>query len=652
MKRFITIIFISLMVSQSALGDHFMGCDMYFKPAANPTPYGNYSFYLNFYWNGNLYDSTRYANNGQAENLAIFRKRDNKLMKNYELVVSGTGYDPVIFQNKKCAKQFGLNMYVSKYRYDHLLDINEYDDPQGYYVVFDRCCRATTLTNIDVSNINILSMVVIMDLPPLRKYPNYHSPQFVIPNGDFLCVGKPFQLNMGATDDDGDELRYSIVEPLAGYTAVGILGQIPVTQNIARASFPTVKYAAGYSGANLIPGNPSLKIDNKGMISVTPTQQGDFVFGILVEEYRGGVKIGSNRRDYMLSVKDCNNTTPPTTPTIFYQGTPAPSIVQICSGGNVVLSTDTTFTDYSLQWQKNFNNIPNATKGKITVSDTGTYTVVKTWKNLCSSDAKANNSVSFKIVNGLNPVKIKVDKSTACEGKDINLSLEDPTQAVDWYLETASLGTSKTLIAKKSGNYFGKLNVAGCPNKEDNLTLNFTPSPILPVPDKSEYLICIGDKVELKTISDANYKYQWIKGTTILGGSNYAYDANSVGDYSVKVIDNRNNCDAISQIYAVKLKVSCGGTVTVNPATKLLIPNIFTPNADGLNDVWQMGNLDKVGDCMVYVYNRWGELVFFTSKYQQDWNGTKDGRALPYGDYAYRIITDNFVYQGSVLVAY
>jgi gliding motility-associated-like protein len=652
MKRLFSVILISLMVSQSALGDHFMGCDMYFKPAANPTPYGNYSFYLNFYWNGNLYDSTHYANTPQAENLAIFRKRDNKLMKNYELVVSGTGYDPVIFQNKKCAKQFGLNMYVSKYKYDHLLDINEYDDPQGYYVVFDRCCRATTLTNIDVSNINILSMVVIMDLPPLKKYPNYHSPQFIIPNGDFLCVGKPFQLNMGATDDDGDELRYSIVEPLAGYTAVGIPGQIPVTQNIARASFPVVKYATGFSGANLIPGSPSLKIDNKGMISVTPTQQGDFVFGILVEEYRGGVKIGSNRRDYMLSVKDCNPSSP-TDPTILYKNSPAPPIVQICNGGNIDLSVDTTsFTDYNLQWQKNLNNIPKATRGKITVSDSGTYTVIKTWKDVCAVETKSNNSVSFKIVNGLNPIKIKADKNTACEGKAINLSLDDPMQAVDWYLETASLGTSKTLIAKKSGKYFGKLNLSGCPSKEDNLTLNFSPIPILPVPDKSEYLICSGDKVELKTVSDGNYRYQWMKGATILSGSNYAYDANSVGDYSVKVIDNRNSCDAISQIYAVKLKVFCGGTVTVSPTTKLLIPNIFTPNADGLNDAWQIGNLDKIGDCMVYVYNRWGELVYFAPKYQQDWNGTKDGKALPSGDYAYKIVTDNFVYQGSVLVVY
>jgi gliding motility-associated-like protein len=55
---------------------------------------------------------------------------------------------------------------------------------------------------------------------------------------------------------------------------------------------------------------------------------------------------------------------------------------------------------------------------------------------------------------------------------------------------------------------------------------------------------------------------------------------------------------------------------------------------------------------MVYVYNRWGELVYFAPKYQQDWNGTKDGKALPSGDYAYKIVTDNFVYQGSVLVVY
>ena len=560
-------------------------------------------------------------------------------MKNYELVVSGTGYDPVIFQNKKCAKQFGLNMYVSKYRYDHLLDLNEYDDPQGYYVVFDRCCRATTLKNIDVSNIDVLSMVVIMDLPPLKKYPNYHSPEFIVPNGDFLCVGKPFQLNMGATDDDGDELRYSIVDPLSGYTAVGIPGKIPVTQNIARASFPTVKYAAGYSIANLIPGSPSLKIDNKGMISVTPTEQGDFVFGILVEEYRGGVKIGSNRRDYMLSVRDCNNIVPPTVPTIFYQNNPAPSIVQVCNGGNVVLSVDTTYTDYSFQWQKNFNNIPNATKGRTTVSDTGTYTVVKTWKNLCSVDTKSNNSVSFKIINGLNPVKIKADKSTACEGKDINLSLEDPTQAVDWYLETASLGTSKTLIAKKSGKYFGKLNVSGCPSKEDNVVLAFLVSPKLPPPAQSEYLICAGEKVELRTLSSPNYSYQWLKNNAPVGSAmSYNYEATALGDYTVKVVDNTNFCDALSQVYQVKLKAVCGSIIPTPSSTKVIIPNAFTPNADGTNDTWQLFGIENYPESEVLIYDRWGELIFYSKGYTNPFDGkTNGGKELPEETYAYII---------------
>jgi gliding motility-associated-like protein len=639
MKRFITIIFISLMVSQVALGDHFMGVDIYMKPMRNPTQFANYTFYMNFYWNGNIYDSTEYAKRPHAENLAIFRKRDNKMMKNYELGVVGTGYEPVIFQNKKCAKQFGLNMYVSKYEYSYMLKEDEYDDPQGYYIYFDRCCRDKTLTNIDISNPDNLSMVVILNLPPLKKYPQYHSPQFIIPNGDFLCVGKPFQLNVGATDDDGDELRYSIVEPLSGYTAVNSTtpGVLAWTGNVVRTSFPTVKYATGFNGSNLIPGNPGLSIDKKGVISVTPTMQGNFVFGVLVEEYRNGVKIGDNRRDYMLSVKDCNNSSP-TVPQIQYQNNPAPPVIQLCNGGIVDLYVDTTFTDYSLQWQKNLLNLPNATKGKITVSDTGTYTVVKSWKNQCTVDAKSN-AVSFKIISSVNPVKIKADKLSACEGNDITLSLIDPSQVVNWYLETTSLGASKTLIAKKSGKYFGKINVAGCPSKEDNMVLTFLPSPKLPPPDNSVYLICNGDKVELKTLSNPNFNYQWLKNNTnVSSAMAYNYEANAIGDYTVKVVDNTNSCDAISQVYQVKLKTNCGGVISTPSHTKLLVPTAFTPNADGTNDTWQIFGIENYPESEVFIYNRWGELIFYSKGYLTPFDGEmSNGSALPEETYAYVI---------------
>ena len=126
------------MVSQSALGDHFMGANLYMKPMKNPTQFANYTFYLDFYWNGNILDSATYAARIQTENIVVFRKRDNKMMKAYELGLVGTGYFPLAYQNKNCAKKFGLNTYVSRYEYSYLMKEDEYDDPEGYYIYFDR----------------------------------------------------------------------------------------------------------------------------------------------------------------------------------------------------------------------------------------------------------------------------------------------------------------------------------------------------------------------------------------------------------------------------------------------------------------------------------------------------------------------------------
>ncbi|HRF82352.1 MAG TPA: gliding motility-associated C-terminal domain-containing protein, partial [Flavobacteriales bacterium] len=48
--------------------------------------------------------------------------------------------------------------------------------------------------------------------------------------------------------------------------------------------------------------------------------------------------------------------------------------------------------------------------------------------------------------------------------------------------------------------------------------------------------------------------------------------------------------------------------ITVVPT--VVIPNGFTPNADGRNDVWQIDFIELFPDCVVEVYNRWGEMLF------------------------------------------
>jgi gliding motility-associated-like protein len=69
------------------------------------------------------------------------------------------------------------------------------------------------------------------------------------------------------------------------------------------------------------------------------------------------------------------------------------------------------------------------------------------------------------------------------------------------------------------------------------------------------------------------------------------------------------------------------------------ILHLFTPNNDGINDLWEIPELDTYGRCKVKVYNRWGKLVYSSTNYHNDWDGTSEGKNLPEAAYYFIIDT-------------
>jgi gliding motility-associated-like protein len=66
-------------------------------------------------------------------------------------------------------------------------------------------------------------------------------------------------------------------------------------------------------------------------------------------------------------------------------------------------------------------------------------------------------------------------------------------------------------------------------------------------------------------------------------------------------------------------------------------PNAFTPNNDGVNDVWLIPGLDKIANGSVDVYDRQGRRVYHSTGYPTPWNGTYNGKPLPVATYYYLI---------------
>lgn len=79
------------------------------------------------------------------------------------------------------------------------------------------------------------------------------------------------------------------------------------------------------------------------------------------------------------------------------------------------------------------------------------------------------------------------------------------------------------------------------------------------------------------------------------------------------------------------------------------IPNIFTPNGDGTNDLFEVPCLEGQQGTWLKVFNRWGDLVYETDNYQNQWDGTHLGQDLPDGTYFYIIkIGNQRELQGSI----
>ena len=73
--------------------------------------------------------------------------------------------------------------------------------------------------------------------------------------------------------------------------------------------------------------------------------------------------------------------------------------------------------------------------------------------------------------------------------------------------------------------------------------------------------------------------------------------------------------------------------VLVEVIRRIIPPNSFTPNGDGINDTWHIDRIKDYPNAEVSIYDRWGQRVFHSSGYKEEW----DGEGLPVGTYYYVI---------------
>ena len=172
----------------------------------------------------------------------------------------------------------------------------------GYQIAYQRCCRNDQIINIQTPG--IFGSTFTAHIPGSDEVSDCNSsPTFNADPPLALCLGDEINVDLSATDIDGDVLVYELTTPLHGSNDMN-------PTEITPPPFTPISWGAGYSENYPIDSNPAISIDSStGMITGTPTSMGMFVIGIKVSEYRDGALINEIIRDFRFLVVDCNVTT-------------------------------------------------------------------------------------------------------------------------------------------------------------------------------------------------------------------------------------------------------------------------------------------------------------------------------------------------------
>ena len=255
-----------------------------------------------------------------------------------------------------------------------------------------------------------------------------------------------------------------------------------------------------------------------------------------------------------------------------------------------------------------------ATTSTINASQTNIYWVDVT-KDQCVYRDSIN--VLFKPL----PVVNLGNDTTLCEDHTFLLDAENPGSTYQWQNNS----TSQIFTVSNQGIYWTTVNKNGC-LASDTIIINYKLKPVFTLGRDTG--ICNGMTIILQPIIQNPQ------------GVNYVW---SNGSYTTSI--------SITQegVYSLTATNYCGSksdNITVAKGIcKVYVPSAFTPNNDGLNDVFRAMFGENVIDFKMQVYNRWGEVVFEARDINRGWDGKIKGQNQPNGVYVwivkYKTVTNS-----------
>lgn len=234
----------------------------------------------------------------------------------------------------------------------------------GYDVVYQRCCRNWSISN--VNNAGITGMTLFTHIPvPVDSTCN-SSPVFNDLPPSFLCNDFEFELDFSASDADGDSLVYELCTPYWGGSV-----DIPQPSPPEYPPFYNISWSSGYSATVPFSTINGIDLDTQtGILSGIPDEIGIFAFAICVKEYRDGVFQSQIFRDYQINIYNC--------PSVIESVFSEQYSTDLCSGmeisfENISTSSNSFFWDFGVEDME--SDTSNEMEPTFTFPEPGSYMV-------------------------------------------------------------------------------------------------------------------------------------------------------------------------------------------------------------------------------------------------------------------------------------
>ncbi len=652
-KFFFKFLFSFLLISSfstSSYATHIIGGDFKVTMTNNGTSSSVYDIQLRLYRD----DVNGAVNMPASVTIGIYQIGTNNLQTIKTLYLDN-GSGSLVPLGDPCYTPNPSIVRIEEGVYNGLGSVSLPNFSMGYYLHYETCCRNGLIDNLATPTSDGISIFAIIPDPSLGQN---STPDFGdYPNDAYFCVNNIKYFTWPVTDPDGDSLVFSLVAPLNDGTNTNNGNSAPGSG--AYPFYPSCNFAPGFNQFNVIGGTPQMSINPvTGEMAASPAILGYFQFSVRVEEYRNGVKIGEVRRDAQYASLPCVLANPPVITVNDDIGSPLSDTFSvdvyvndsICFDLEVGVNdpSDSVFlkltsSNFDLlnsfipasnyisggtnlayyDWDNNigdtvfFNQYSPNSAGYI--GNTGVLYMRYCWEAPCEGiDSTFNVTMdSYSIdCSGFNPVQkelsIYVQKIPAPTFLDIpstiNVTLDD-TICIDLFAQDTLNADDTLAIEPYSANF--SFDSTFVPPQFNNSTGQYY---------YDDFNDSIGNTISMMGYSHVGNVSSAIQNVALrfcwVTDCNYVYQ---------KEFD--LNYRAFSTVCGSDT-VTATSNVTVDPPTGDVkeIPNIFTPNGDGNNDVYKLaGTNDPCYDVMqINIYNRWGQLVFKSFDPNFQWDGNSE----------------------------